>query len=107
MVGDRRKFLTMIIALDAEEAPDWAEAHGLEYTDLASFSRLPEVKSEVEQAIEAANAKVARVEQVKKWVIVPDDWTPESGEVTPSLKLKRQVVLEKYSEEIEALYSGV
>lgn len=107
MVGDRRKFLTMIIALDAEEAPDWAEAHGLEYADLASFSRLPEVKSEVEQAIEAANAKVARVEQVKKWVIVPDDWTPESGEVTPSLKLKRQVVLEKYSEEIEALYSGV
>ena len=58
-------------------------------------------------AIEAATAKVARVEQVKKWVIVPDDWTPESGEVTPSLKLKRQVVLEKYSEEIEALYSGV
>jgi long-chain acyl-CoA synthetase len=107
MVGDGRKFLTMIVALDHEEAPAWAEANGLVYQDLAAFSRLPEVNSEIERAIDEANDTVSSVEQVKKWIIVPDEWTPDSGEVTPSLKLKRKVVLDKYASEIESLYVGV
>jgi long-chain acyl-CoA synthetase len=107
MVGDGRKFLAMIIAIDHEEAPAWAEAHGLVYEDLAAFSKLPEVRAEVERAVEEANHGVSSVEQVKKWIIVPDEWTPDSGEVTPSLKLKRKVVLDKYSEDIEGLYAGV
>ncbi len=107
MVGDRRKFLTVVIALDPEEAPGWAEANEIEYSDLAAFSQLETVRSEIERAIELANSKVARVEQIKKWIIVSDEWTPESGELTPSLKLKRNVVLDKYADEIEALYSGV
>lgn len=107
MVGDGRKFLTMIVALDHEEAPAWAEANGLVYQDLATFSRLPEVSSEIERAIAEANDTVSSVEQVKKWIVVPDEWTPDSGEVTPSLKLKRKVVLDKYSSEIESLYIGV
>ncbi len=106
MVGDQRKFLTMVIALDAEEAPVWAEANGLEFSDLASFSDSPEVRAEVERAIEAANNEVARVEQIKNWVIVPDEWSPDSGEVTPSLKLKRRVVMERYADVIEAMYAG-
>jgi long-chain acyl-CoA synthetase len=97
----------MIIALDHEEAPEWAAAHGLEFHDLGSFSRLPEVQEEVARAVAEANETVARVEQVKKWVIVPDVWTPDSGEITPSLKLKRRVVLDKYAEEIESMYAGV
>jgi long-chain acyl-CoA synthetase len=107
MIGDARKFLSMIIALDHEEAPEWAAAHGLEYTDLASFSQLPEVNEEIAQAVAEANESVARVEQIKKWVIIPDEWTPDTGEVTPSLKLKRRVVLEKYADEIESMYAGV
>lgn len=107
MVGDQRKFLSMIIALDHEEAPEWAAAHGLEFGDLESFSRLPEVQEEVARAVAEANETVARVEQVKKWVIVPDVWTPDSGEITPSLKLKRRVVLDKYAEQIESMYAGV
>jgi long-chain acyl-CoA synthetase len=107
MIGDGRKFLTMIIALDAEEAPAWAKARGIEFTDLASFSELEEVRAEVARAVDAANESVARVEQVKKWVIVPDEWTPDSGEVTPSLKLKRRVVLDKYADQIEAMYVGL
>jgi long-chain acyl-CoA synthetase len=107
MIGDQRKFLSMIIALDHEEAPDWAKAHGLEYTDPESFSQLPEVQEEVARAVAEANETVARVEQVKKWVIVPDVWTPDSGEITPSLKLKRRVVLDKYAEQIESMYAGV
>lgn len=107
MVGDQRKFLSMVIALDHEEAPAWAEAHGIEYTDLASFSELPEVQEEVAKAVAEANESVARVEQVKRWVVVPDEWTPDSGEVTPSLKLKRRVVLDRYADEIESMYAGV
>jgi long-chain acyl-CoA synthetase len=107
MVGDGRKFLAMIIALDQEEAPGWATANGVEYHDLASFSALPEVREEIGRAVDAANQGVSPVEQIKKWIIVPDDWTPDSGEVTPSLKLKRKVVLEKYAEDIESLYVGV
>jgi long-chain acyl-CoA synthetase len=107
MVGDGRKFLAMVIALDHEEAPAWAESNGVAYEDLAAFSQLPEVRAEVEKAVEEANQSVSAVEQVKKWIIVPDEWTPDSGEVTPSLKLKRKVVLDKYSDEIENLYVGV
>ncbi|MGH8872604.1 MAG: AMP-dependent synthetase/ligase [Acidimicrobiia bacterium] len=107
MVGDGRKFLSMILALDHEEAPAWAEANGLEYHDLAAFSMLPEVRAEVERAVKEANEAVSPVEQVRKWIVVPDEWTPDSGEVTPSLKLKRKVVLDKYADEIESLYVGV
>lgn len=107
MVGDQRKFLSMVIALDHEEAPAWAEARGLEYTDLESFSQLPDVQDEISRAVAEANETVARVEQVKKWVIVGDEWTPESGEVTPSLKLKRRVVLDRYADQIDAMYAGV
>jgi long-chain acyl-CoA synthetase len=107
MIGDGRKFLSVVIALDHEEAPAWAEAHGLEYSDLATFARLPEVNAEIDKAVREANETVSSVEQIKKFIVVGDEWTPDSGEVTPSLKLKRRVVLEKYAEEIDALYVGV
>lgn len=105
MVGDGRKFLTMVLALDAEEAPEWASRHGVDYEDLASFSKDPAVRDEIERAVNEANLQVSRVEQVKKYLIVPDEWTPESGEVTPSLKLKRRIVLERYAEDIDELYA--
>ena len=106
MIGDQRKFLSMVIALDAEEAPAWAEANGLKYEDLAAFSELAEVQDEIARAVTEANETVARVEQVKKWVIVPDEWSPDSGELTPSLKLKRRIVLDKYADQIESMYVG-
>ena len=107
MIGDGRKFLTVVIALDHEEAPAWAASHGLEYADLATFSKLPEVNAEIERAVREANETVSSVEQIKKFLVVGDEWTPDSGEVTPSLKLKRRVVHERYAEEIDALYVGV
>ncbi len=107
MIGDGRKFLTMLIALDAEEAPGWAASHGIPYIDLESFSKDPAVHAEIDSAVEAANETVARVEQIKKWYITPNEWGPDSGELTPSLKLRRNVVMEKYASEIEAMYTGV
>jgi len=107
MIGDQRKFISMIIALDAEEAPVWAEAHGIENTDLADLAEHPLVKEEIARAVEEANQTVSNVERVKKWIIVGDEWTPETGEVTPSLKLKRRVVFEQYADLIDAMYAGV
>lgn len=104
LVGDGRQYLTMLVALDHEEAPGWATAHGMNFSDMSSFSQSPQVQAEVQSAIEAANEHVSRVEQVKKFAVVPDVWGPETGEITPSLKLKRSVVLGKYSAEIEKMY---
>lgn len=105
MVGDGRKYLTMLVALDPDAAPAWAEANGLEFTDVASFSRSPELQAEVGRLIDEANQHVSRVEQIKKFHVAPDFWGPETGEITPSLKLKRNVVLDKYAAEIDALYA--
>jgi long-chain acyl-CoA synthetase len=105
MVGDGRQYMSMIIALDPDEAASWAAKNGIQYSDLRSFSQLPGVRANLQAALDAANQEVSRVEQVKKFVIVPDTWTPDSGEITPSLKLKRRVVLEKYASEINSLYS--
>jgi long-chain acyl-CoA synthetase len=104
MIGDARKYLTMVLALDAEEAPAWAAANGIEYTDLATFTAHPKVQAEIKRIIDEANEHVSRVEQIKQYHVVSDEWTPDSGEITPSLKLKRRVVLEKYADQIEAMY---
>ncbi|MEX1249213.1 MAG: long-chain fatty acid--CoA ligase, partial [Acidimicrobiia bacterium] len=104
LVGEARPYLTALLVLDGEEAPTWAESQGLPYEDLASFSALPRVKTEIDRLVDEVNSNLARAEQVKKWVIVEHEWGPETGEITPSLKVKRTVVLQKYQEAIDALY---
>ena len=76
-----------------------------EFSSLEAFPTDPAVQDEIERIVTAANDQVARVEQAKKWFVTGDDWTPESGELTPSLKLKRRIVLERYGNEIEAMYA--
>ena len=105
VVGDGRRYLTLLLALDPEVAPGWAESQGIEYRSFEDFSQSPRVREEVQRIVEAANEQVARVEQARKWFVAPDPWSPETGELTPSLKMKRRVVLERYSVEIEDLYS--
>ncbi|MDR9451294.1 MAG: long-chain fatty acid--CoA ligase, partial [Acidimicrobiia bacterium] len=104
VIGDRRKFLSALIVLDGDMAPPWAERQGLKFDDMASFSQLPEVRAEVQKAVDEANEDVARVEQLKKFIILPNEWTPESDELTPTLKLKRRVIHEKYADAIDSLY---
>ncbi len=105
VVGEGRKYITLIVALDAEIAPAWAEKNGFSFESLEAFAAMEEVRSEVERIVEDANNQIARVEQAKKFHLVGDEWTPESGELTPSLKLKRRVVLENYAADIEAMYA--
>lgn len=104
VIGDRRKYLTALVVLDTDMAPPWAERQGLTFENMAAFSQLPVVQAEVQKAVDEANEHVARVEQLKKFIILPDEWTPETDELTPTLKLKRRVIHEKYSDTIDALY---
>ncbi|MGN9784357.1 AMP-dependent synthetase/ligase [Nonomuraea sp. ZG12] len=104
--GDNRPHPVAVLTLDGEIAPGWAQARGITFTDLTDLAEHPEVLKEVEAAVEAANTKLARVQQVKKWALLGTEWTIETEELTPSLKLKRRVVHAKYAELIERLYAG-
>jgi long-chain acyl-CoA synthetase len=90
--------------LDPEEAPEYAAAHNLP-TDVAALAASPEVRAELERHMGEVNKKYAQVEQVKKLTILPHDLSQETGELTPTLKVKRSVVVDKYAGEIEAMYS--
>ena len=105
VIGDRRKFLTALIVLDGDMAPPWAERQGLKFDDMATFAQLPEVQAEVQKAVDEANEHVARVEQLKKFVVLSDEWTPETEELTPTLKLKRRVIHDKYAQAIDGMYA--
>ncbi|MFB4280068.1 MULTISPECIES: AMP-dependent synthetase/ligase [unclassified Nonomuraea] len=102
--GDNRPHPVAVLTLDAEVAPGWAQARGITFDSLAELAEHPEVLKEVESAVMAANAKLARVQQVKKWALLGVEWTAETEELTPSLKLKRRIIHTKYADIIERLY---
>jgi long-chain acyl-CoA synthetase len=104
-IGDRRPYNTALIVLDADFAPMWGAQHGLEGRTLEQLAGEPAVGAAVQEAIDAANARLARVEQIKKFAIVPGDWLPGEDELTPTMKLKRRPIAEKYAAEIEAMYA--
>ena len=104
MVGDNRPYLTMLVSLDPQEAPRWAEQKGITADDWEALTKHPEVVREVLATMESANQMVARAEQVKKTTIVADVWDLDSGEITPTMKVRRHVVLDNYSALIEDLY---
>ncbi|MDQ6811341.1 MAG: long-chain fatty acid--CoA ligase [Actinomycetota bacterium] len=105
-IGDRRPYNTALIVLDADFAPAWAAQHGISETSLASLAREEGAAAAVQEGIDAANAKLARVEQIKKFTIVQGDWLPGGDELTPTMKLKRKPIAEKYASEIDAMYAG-
>ncbi|HXD57204.1 MAG TPA: AMP-dependent synthetase/ligase [Thermoleophilaceae bacterium] len=102
VVGDRRPFLVVLITLDPEEVPVFAEQHGIAPEDVPESEAM---RAAVQEAIDRVNDEVGRVEQIKKFKILPHDLSQETGELTPTLKVKRNVVNEKFAGEIDALYS--
>jgi long-subunit acyl-CoA synthetase (AMP-forming) len=103
-IGDRRRYNTALIVLDADYAPQWAVREGIEgaaFEDLAHDGR---VIAAVQEAVDQGNRHLARVEQIKKFTIVPGDWLPGGDELTPTMKLKRLPIAAKYEAEIEAMY---
>ena len=105
-IGDARPYNTALIVLDADFAPAFAAKAGLEGKSLEDLAGEQAVIAAVQDGVDAANAKLARVEQIKKFTIVPGDWAPGGDELTPTMKLKRKPIAQKYSDEIEAMYSG-
>jgi long-chain acyl-CoA synthetase len=101
VVGDQRPYLVALITLDPEELPAFAEQHGLEPQDV---HKSEEMMAEVQKAVDEVNAEVGRVEQIKRFEILPQDLTQEGGELTPTLKVKRNVVHEKYADVIDSVY---
>ena len=105
VVGDRRPYLVALVTLDPEEAEKFGGEHGLP-TDPEALARSAEIRKAIDAHLEKVNAKFARVEQVKKVAILPQDLSQEGGELTPTMKVKRKVVAEKYAEEVEGLYAS-
>jgi len=104
-IGDRRPFVSALIVLDGEVAPVWAKQHGIAYESFAELAQHPEVIAAVQQAVDECNRHVSRVESVRRFTVLPVEWTAESEELTPTLKLKRRVIFDKYAGEIEAMYA--
>ena len=102
VIGDRRPYLIALITLDPEEAPAFAEQHGLAVEDLPESEQM---RAEVQAVVDEVNSKVGPVEQIKKFTILPRDLAQETGELTPTLKVKRNVVNEKNAEVIDTLYA--
>ncbi|HET7053275.1 MAG TPA: AMP-dependent synthetase/ligase [Solirubrobacterales bacterium] len=105
-IGDARRYNVALIVLDADFAPVWAQGKGIEETSLAALAENEALRAELSAAVEAANQRLARVEQIKKFAILPTDWAPGGDELTPTMKLKRKPIERKYEAEIEALYEG-
>ncbi|MFT3766883.1 MAG: long-chain fatty acid--CoA ligase [Minicystis sp.] len=101
VVGDRRKYLTVLLILDADALVRFAKEKGFR-----AATEAPEVRAEIQRLVDEVNATLARVETVKKFTILPQPFSIDGGELTPTLKVKRKVVYDKYAREIDAMYAG-
>jgi long-chain acyl-CoA synthetase len=106
VVGDQQPFIAALITLDPESLPGWAEKAGKQGAGMAELADDPDLRAEIQQAVDDANRAVSKAEAIKKFTILPADWTEATGQLTPSLKLKRNVVLTECAQEIKALYAG-
>jgi long-chain acyl-CoA synthetase len=103
VVGDGQPFIAALVTIDRESLPTWAAAHG-KSGDVADLVDDPDLRAEIEAAIEDANKAVSKAESIRKFTILPDEWTEEGGQLTPSLKLKRNVVMREFKDDVAALY---
>ncbi len=106
VVGDRRPYLIALITLDPEEAPALAEQLGLEDASLPALAENEQVRAEVQKAVDEVNSHVGPVEQIKRFAILDHDLSQETGELTPTLKVKRNVVHEKFADVVDGVYDA-
>jgi long-chain acyl-CoA synthetase len=102
--GDGRSYLVALIVLDGESAVSWAAGRGIEGPP-DRLAAHPAVREEIDRAVAAANSRLNRTEQVKKYSLLGQEWGPDTGELTPSLKLRRRVIRDKYRQTIDGLYA--
>jgi long-chain acyl-CoA synthetase len=105
VIGDRRPYLVALVTLDPDEVATFAHEQGLP-DDPEALAADERIRGAIEEHIEKVNQKFARVEQVKRFAILPRDLSQEGGELTPTLKVKRNVVVDRYAAVIDSLYSS-
>ena len=107
VVGDAKPFIACLVTLDPEAVPAWAASKDKpSSTRAADLVDDPELLAEIQNAVDDANKAVSKAEAIRKFTVLPEDWTEEGGQMTPSLKLKRSVVMKQYAAAVEGLYSG-
>jgi len=104
VIGDKRPYLTVILMIDQENVEKYAQDHDVPFSNYASLTRSPEVQQLIQDLIDSVNKKFARVEQIKKFWLLDTQLTAEDEELTPTMKLKRKLVQQKYAAQIEAMY---
>ncbi|MBT8166317.1 MAG: AMP-binding protein, partial [Acidimicrobiia bacterium] len=104
VVGDGEKFIACLITIDPDAFPEWAEEHGKSGSTVADLIDDPDLRAAVEEAIEDGNKAVSKAEAVKEFRILPEDFTIDGGEMTPTLKLRRAIVMKKYAGMVEDIY---
>jgi len=105
VIGDKRAYLTVLVMIDQENVEKFAQDHDVPFSNYASLTRTPEVRALIQGEIDKVNQKFARVEQVKKFHLLEAQLTAEDEELTPTMKLKRKLVQQKYAPQIDAMYS--
>jgi long-chain acyl-CoA synthetase len=105
VIGDRRPYLTALIMIDHENVERYAQEHAIPFSNYASLCRRPEIQALIQGEIDKVNRLFARVEQVKKFRLIEQKLTAEDEELTPTMKLKRKLVHEKYRDLIESMYA--
>ncbi len=105
LVGDNKKFVSVLISPNFKALEGWAQQNGVDAKDHAKLAGDPKVKKLYEGIIQKVNGGLAHYETIKKVTVVPDEWSVEEGELTPSLKLKRRVIVEKYKDQIDKMYA--
>jgi long-subunit acyl-CoA synthetase (AMP-forming) len=106
VIGDRRNYLVALLTLDPARAADQARAANSPSTTPAALATCPVFRQYLEQQVEGVNTTLARYEQIKKFIVLPRELSIDEGELTPTMKLKRRVVNQKFAEEIEKLYAA-
>jgi long-chain acyl-CoA synthetase len=104
VIGDKRPYLTVIVMIDQENVEKFAQDHDVPFSNYASLTRAPEVQGLIQGELDRVNRKFARVEQVKKFFLLDTQLSAEDEELTPTMKLKRKLVQQKYAPQIEAMY---
>jgi long-subunit acyl-CoA synthetase (AMP-forming) len=105
-IGDMRPYNVALLVLDPDNAAAWAKQHGVADATTAALAEHEGVRAEIAKAVAEANTRMARIEQIKRYEILPTDWEPGGEELTPTSKLKRKPIAAKYAAEIDALYAG-
>ena len=104
-IGDQRKFVSALLVLDPEVAPIWAKKNGVEFSSMDDLAQNDAVKAHIEEGVAEAMQGFNSAEAVKRWVILGDEWEPDSDVLTPTSKLKRRGILARYQDEIDSMYN--